>query len=60
MTYSELRQDVEANRHILVNGQYMLLFEYRENKSARHEAIAGIVLVAIIGILFYAAAYIGG
>jgi len=59
-TFTEIRDDVEADRHIIVNGQYVLLSEYREKRSARQEAIAGVILVAIIGILFYAAAYTFG
>jgi len=56
-TFAEIRDDVEADRHVIVNGQYVLLSEYRERKSARQEAIAGVILVAVIAILFYATAY---
>ena len=58
-TYSEIREDVEANRHILVNGHIVSLFEYR-NRQERRDFIAGLVLLAVLVVAFYAAAYIGG
>ncbi len=59
MTYSELREDVESNRHIFVNGHIVSLFEYR-NRQERRDFIAGVILLAFLVVAFYAAAYIGG
>ncbi|MFA5379679.1 MAG: hypothetical protein WC455_28230 [Dehalococcoidia bacterium] len=60
MTYSELREDVESNRHILVSGHVVRLFEYQQDKQERRDFIAGLVLLAFLVVAFYAAAYIGG
>ena len=59
-TFSEIREDVESNRHILVSGHIVQLFEYRQDKQERNNFIAGIVLLAFFVVAFYAAAYIGG
>jgi len=49
-TFSEIREDVGQNRHILVSGHIVSLFEYRQDRQERKDFIAGVVLLVLVAV----------